>query len=82
SELVLVNPRFPDAVKEDEAIAFASGALDVLQNARIVGSVEEALQGCNFAAAVSARLREFSPPVVSPRELAGQLSRDTGLNAA
>jgi tRNA/rRNA methyltransferase len=54
----------------------------VLQNARIVGSVEEALQGCNFAAAVSARLREFSPPVVSPRELAGQLSRDTGLNAA
>jgi hypothetical protein len=26
SELVLVNPRFPDAVKEDEAIAFASGA--------------------------------------------------------
>jgi tRNA/rRNA methyltransferase len=82
SELVLVNPRFPDAVKEDEAIAFASGAIDVLQNARIVGSVEEALQGCNFAAAVSARLREFSPPVVSPRELAGQLSRDTGLNAA
>jgi len=79
---VLVNPRFPDAVKEDEAIAFASGALDVLQNARIVGSVEEALQGCNFAAAVSARLREFSPPVVSPRELAGQLAHDVGLNGA
>lgn len=82
SELVLVNPRFPDAVKEDEAVAFASGALDVLQNARLVSSVEEALQGCNFAAAVSARLREFSPPVVTPRGLAAQLSGDSGLHAA
>jgi tRNA/rRNA methyltransferase len=82
SELVLVNPRFPDAVRADEAVAFASGAADVLQNARVVGSVEEALQGCNFAAAVSARLREFSPPVVAPRALAGQLSREAGLNAA
>jgi tRNA/rRNA methyltransferase len=82
SELVLVNPRFPDAVHADEAIAFASGALDVLQNARIVGSVEEALQDCNFAAAVSARLREFSPPVVTPRQLAAQIARDDGLNAA
>jgi tRNA/rRNA methyltransferase len=43
----------------------------VLQNARIVGSVEEALQLCCRR---QARLREFSPPVVSPRELAGQLS--------
>ena len=81
-ELVLVNPRFPDAVHEDEAQAFASGAADVLERARVVGSIEEALQGCNFAAAVSARLREFSPPVVTPRELATQLSGDSGLQAA
>ncbi|MGB6055659.1 MAG: TrmH family RNA methyltransferase, partial [Burkholderiaceae bacterium] len=63
SELVLVNPRVPDAVAHAEAIAFASGAQDILAAARVVGSIEEALADCNFAAAVSARLREFSPPV-------------------
>jgi tRNA/rRNA methyltransferase len=82
SDLVLVNPRFENAMEQEEAIAFASGAQDVMQTARIVGSIGEALDGCNFAAAVSARLREFSPPVVTPRELAGQLAADQGLNAA
>lgn len=82
TELVLVNPRFADAVTQDEAVAFASGALDVLNGARIVGSIEEALSDCNFAAAVTARLREFSPPVIAPRALASQLATDAGLQAA
>jgi tRNA/rRNA methyltransferase len=82
SELVLVNPRFADAIHQDEAVAFASGAQDILEGARIVGSIEEALADCNFVAAVSARLREFSPPVVTPRALAGQLMTEAGLNAA
>lgn len=82
SDLVLVNPRFPDALHDPEALAFASGAQDILAGARIVGSIAEALEGCNFAAAVSARLREFSPPVRSPRELAGQLTTDAGLHPA
>jgi tRNA/rRNA methyltransferase len=81
-ELVLVNPRFPNAVREEAAVAFASGAQDVLSGARIVTSIEEALQDCNFAAAISARLREFSPPVVSPRTIAEQIAGDVGLNAA
>jgi len=81
-ELVLVNPRFPDALQAPEAVAFASGAQDVLSAARIVASMEEALQGCNFAAAVSARLREFSPPLIAPRALATQLVQDTDLHAA
>jgi tRNA/rRNA methyltransferase len=81
-DLVLVDPRFPDALHDPEAQAFASGAQDVLAGARIVGSIAEALEGCNFAAAVSARLREFSPPVRSPRELAGQLTADAGLYPA
>src|SRR4051812_43622110 len=60
SELVLVNPRFADATTHDEAVAFASGAQDVLAGTRMAGSIDEALAGCNFAAALSARLREFS----------------------
>ncbi|MDR3480283.1 MAG: RNA methyltransferase [Burkholderiaceae bacterium] len=82
SDLVLVKPRFDDAIKQEEAVAFASGAQDVMDAARIVDSFGEALEGCNFAAAVSARLREFSPPIVTPRNLAQQLAADPGLQAA
>ncbi|OBV40143.1 RNA methyltransferase [Janthinobacterium psychrotolerans] len=82
SDLVLVNPRFADALRDPEAVAFASGAQDILAGARIVGSIAEALEGCNYAAAVSARLREFSPPVTAPRDIAAQLAAGTELHAA
>lgn len=81
-ELVLVKPRVAAPFRNQEAIALSSGALDVLESARIVDSIDEALEGCNFAAAVSARLREFSPPVVTPRTLAPQLAADASLHAA
>lgn len=81
-ELVLVNPRFPGVVQEEAALAFASGAQDVLADARIVTSIGEALQDCNFAAAVSARLREFSPPLVTPRVVAARIADDASLRAA
>jgi tRNA/rRNA methyltransferase len=82
SELVLVNPRFADALSDPEAIAFASGAQDVLGGARIVTDIAQALEGCNFAAAVSARLREFSPPVWTPRAFAGHIAAHVGGEAA
>ncbi|MBC7415201.1 MAG: RNA methyltransferase, partial [Herminiimonas sp.] len=82
SDLVLVNPRFADAAGQPEAVAFASGAQDVLLAARVVGSIDEALEGCNFAAAVSARLREFSPPVIVPRTLAERLAAASASESA
>jgi tRNA/rRNA methyltransferase len=82
SRLTLVNPRFADAVEHPEAIAFASGAQDILAAARIVGSIDEALAGCNYAAALTSRLREFSPPVLTPRVLAGQAAADQRLEIA
>jgi len=82
SELVLVAPRCGDPLQDPEAVAFASGAIDVLQGARIVGSIAEALDGCNFAAAVSARLREFSPPVWSPREFSAHAAGQGELRPA
>ncbi|MDB5793515.1 MAG: tRNA (cytidine/uridine-2-O-)-methyltransferase [Massilia sp.] len=82
SELVLVNPRGLDPLNDPEAVAFASGALDVLHGARIVGTMAEALEGCNFAAAVSARLREFSPPVWAPRAFAGHAAGQGDVAAA
>jgi len=81
-ELVLVSPRCADPLSDPEAVAFASGALDVLSNARIVGSIAEALDGCNFAAAVSARLREFSPPVWTPRAFSGHIAGSSELRPA
>jgi tRNA/rRNA methyltransferase len=81
-ELVLVSPRCADPLQDPEAVAFASGAIDVLAGARIVGSIGEALEGCNFAAAVSARLREFSPPVWSPRGFSGHVAGQAALRPA
>lgn len=82
SDLVLVNPRDADVLTHAEAIALASGATDVLAAARIVYSLDEALAGCNFSVALSARPREFSPPLFEPRQLAEHLAIDTALKAA
>lgn len=57
--LVLINPkRFPDP----EAVALACGADDILAQARICGSMQEALAGTHFAMALTARRREFGLP--------------------
>ena len=82
SELVLVNPRYPDVLSHEDAIAFSSGATEVLSTARIVNSLEKALEGCNFSVALSARLREFSPPRYEPRSLASHLQSTNSLRAA
>lgn len=74
AEMVLVNPRDMAFAQNEEAIAFASGALDVLNGARVVASIDEALQGVHFAAALSARLREYSPPILSPRTASATMS--------
>ncbi len=69
-KLILVSPRFSNVLEHPDAKAFASGALDVLENTRIVNSIEAALSGCTRAAAVTARLREFSPQILTPRQFA------------
>lgn len=69
-ELVLVNPeRYPDG----EARARASGALDVLEAARVRPTLAEALQGCGLVVGASARHRRLGMPEIDPRECARQL---------
>ncbi|MEO5574123.1 MAG: tRNA (cytosine(32)/uridine(32)-2'-O)-methyltransferase TrmJ [Gammaproteobacteria bacterium] len=66
--LYLVNPRiYPSA----EATARASGADDVLAEAQVCTSVDEALTGCGLVFGASARMRTIAWPQVSPRECAG-----------
>ncbi|MGY6273310.1 RNA methyltransferase [Achromobacter denitrificans] len=74
SELVLVEPRFPDVTSQPEAVALASGALDVLEGARVHGSLEEALAPVTLAFALTARVRDLGPPPCDIRQ-AAELAR-------
>lgn len=69
SELVLVDPQdFPSS----EADARASGAVDVLANARVVDTLAEAVADCRIVFGSSARRRKMRWPELNPRECAQQ----------
>lgn len=67
-DLVLVAPRWPNVLRREETIQRASGALDVLHNARIVETLDEALDGMTHLCATAMTPRDFGPPTRSPRE--------------
>ena len=70
SRLTLVNPKkFP----HNEAIARAAGAEDVLVNAQICSSLDEALADTVFALAISARHRNLGPEPVQARKAASEV---------
>ncbi len=68
-DLVLVAPRDPDVQRRAEAISLASGATDVLEGARVVPTLADALEGIGFACATAMTPRDFGPPTHAPREL-------------
>ncbi len=67
-DLVLVRPRWDNVLRREETIQRASGALDVLKNARIVATLDEALDGMTHLCATAMTPRDFGPPTRSPRE--------------
>ncbi len=67
-ELVLVAPRWANVLNREETIQRASGALDVLKNARIVATLDEALDGISHLCATAMTPRDFGPPTVAPRQ--------------
>ncbi|MFT3814246.1 MAG: RNA methyltransferase [Acidovorax sp.] len=66
-DLVLVAPRWPNVLRREETIQRASGALDVLHNARIVETLDEALDGMTHLCATAMTPRDFGPPTRTPR---------------
>ncbi len=68
SELVLVAPRWANVLRREEAIQRASGALDVLGSARIVATLDEALDGVDYLCATAMTPRDFGPPTAAPRD--------------
>lgn len=75
TRLYLVRPKdFPS----DEATARASGASDVLEQAVICDTLEQALTGTVLAAALTARRREMALPLAWPKEAAQKLVATAG----
>lgn len=60
TDLWLVNPK---KQIDDEAIALSCHATEVVKNARIVDSLEKALEGIDFVVGTSARVRRVSLPI-------------------
>jgi tRNA (cytidine32/uridine32-2'-O)-methyltransferase len=70
ADLVLVRPRsFPHA----ESTALAAGADDILANARIMESVEQAVADCAFIAGTTSRPRSYYWEFTTPRDVAGRI---------
>lgn len=67
SDLCLVAPKhFPDP----EADARASGATDILDDTRVVETLDAALEDCHFVVGTSARGRHIPWPITTPRQMA------------
>ena len=66
-DLVLVAPRWPNVLRREETIQRASGALDVLSQARIVATLDDALDGMTHLCATAMTPRDFGPPTATPR---------------
>lgn len=81
-ELVLVAPRSERIARHPEAVARASGALDVLENAMVVDSLAQALAPCSLAVAVSADTREFGPAPQPPEEIAALAFAEASADAS
>ncbi|WP_410013999.1 tRNA (cytosine(32)/uridine(32)-2'-O)-methyltransferase TrmJ [Sodalis sp. C49] len=65
SNLYLVNPLTkPDS----QAIALSAGASDIIGNATLVDTLDEALAGCSLVVGTSARSRTLPWPMLEPRE--------------
>lgn len=75
-DLVLVAPRWANVLRRDETIQRASGALDVLEKARIVDTLDDALDGVTHLCATAMVPRDFGPPTRTPRAHFDALARD------
>ena len=65
AELCLVDPREYPAPR---AVWRSAGARDILQNATVVGTVDEAIANCSLVVGTSARERRIPWPLLNPRD--------------
>jgi tRNA/rRNA methyltransferase len=65
SDLHLISPKIAGIVQTSEAIALASGAVDVLESSQETSSLESAVQDCTLVLGLTSRDREFGPPALN-----------------
>ncbi len=73
-DLYLVSPLFFPDHKADE---LATGATDILQKAKVVSTLEEAISDCTLVVGTSARVRSVPWPLMAPREMAERISQES-----
>jgi len=78
TDLTLVKPLY---FPHDEAVARASGAEDILENATVVAKLEDALQDCVYVVGASARSRTIDWPCLNPRDCAAKLHLESSRGA-
>jgi tRNA (cytidine32/uridine32-2'-O)-methyltransferase len=79
-QLVLVKPKIWPA---KEAISMAASALDILDGATVVETMEEAIADCHLVYGTSARLRNMPVPLLDPPSCAEKIVAEmTGKNVA
>jgi len=78
-DLCLVNPKTPGIAHEPEAVALASGAMDVLDASLVETDLNTAVAGCTLVLGLTSRDREFGPPgldwLEARQRIVGQLSQ-------
>jgi tRNA (cytidine32/uridine32-2'-O)-methyltransferase len=73
-QLYLVSPeKFP----HPKANELATSAVDILERAIVVNSLEEAIADCTLVVGTSARMRKIPWPLITPREMAVQLRKES-----
>jgi len=76
TRLTLVAPKYPPS--HAEAIALAAGAAEVLENARCVATLNDALEGATLTIGLSARRREFVGRALGVRDAAAEALAGAG----
>ena len=77
TEATMITSRRPSS----EAVARSSGADDVLENAQVFATLEEAIADCELIIGASARLRSITWPQLDPKECATLVSGTTAKTA-
>ncbi|MCH7817571.1 MAG: RNA methyltransferase [Proteobacteria bacterium] len=77
SQLTLVQPeQFPSGI----AVGRAASAVDILERARIVDSLQQAVADCGLVIGASARSRKLPWPMLSPEQAAGKVIDELAQN--
>ncbi len=71
SKLIVVDPKLPI---DNNSEAYAAGGIDILTQAKICPTLDEAIKDCQLVFAASSRSRHLPRPVVNPSQAAALIA--------